>query len=245
MNPQRRFLYAGLSVLLLILAVSFSGKIFEDVDATELVCVQDAWDGELHWYTQAGVIQQWFGKVTTYKKRSNCEFIDENGIPVVFNDGGHGTISLSASVDLPLDEKNLTQLHIKFGSQEAIENNLIKVTLRKSIYMSGPLMSSKESYAEKKNDLTFFIEDQASKGVYKTRQFSHKIEDPITGQEKTVTEVEIVKTSAGVPARQEKSPLMEYGVNMGFLSITGIAYDEAVKKQIKQQQNITMQVQTS
>lgn len=41
--------------------------------------------------------------------------------------------------------------------------------------MTGPLMSSKESYAEKRTNLIRFIEDQISNGVYKTAQKDIKV----------------------------------------------------------------------
>ena len=34
--------------------------------------------------------------------------------------------------------------------------------------MTGPLMSSKESYAEKRNELLRLMEDQVQRGVYRT-----------------------------------------------------------------------------
>ena len=75
----------------------------------------------------------------------------------------------------------------------------------KAIYMSGPLMSSKESYAEKRNALITYVEDQITHGVYQTRQHDVKTTDPITGVEKTITAVEIVADDKGMPRRQGRS----------------------------------------
>jgi regulator of protease activity HflC (stomatin/prohibitin superfamily) len=148
-------------------------------------------------------------------------------------------------MELPLESKAIIALHTNFGSQEAIEHELVKTVLQKAVFMSGPLMSSKESYAEKRNELINYIEDQASHGVYKTTQRDDKTIDVFTNAEKVITVVEIQKDSKGGFARVEKSPLQRYGVSLSNLSINGVDYDKAVEAQIKQQQNLVMQVQTA
>jgi hypothetical protein len=56
----------------------------------------------------------------------------------------------------------------EYGSTVAIEQQLLKKVIEKSTFMTGPLMSSAESYASKRNDLLSYIADQVEKGVYKT-----------------------------------------------------------------------------
>lgn len=236
---------AVLAAILLLFA--FSGKIVEDVDAGEVVVIQDAFDGELHVYTQPGVEWQLFGRSTHYKKSFQYYFDGAEGhapmIPTQFYDGGHANIPGSIRVDLPTDEKSIKYLHSKFGSQEAIENQLVGQVLIKAINMSGPLMTSKESYAEKKNNLIYVVEDQASRGVYKTIQKQVNIIDPITQQEKTVTAVEIVTDNKQQPIRQEKSMIEQAGVILNNLSFGKFEYDKVVQEQIATQQKLTMQVQ--
>ncbi len=53
-------------------------------------------------------------------------------------------------------------------------------------------MSSKESYAERRNDLVQDIEDQVQNGVFRTVTEQAKQPDPMTGQEKTVKIVKFV-----------------------------------------------------
>jgi hypothetical protein len=151
----------------------------------------------------------------------------------------------SVQIEIPLDIPHLTNMHIKYGSWEAVETQLVGMTVNKCIYMTGPLMSSKESYAEKRNYLLNYVEDQISNGVYKTVQKDVKTTDPITNNEKTVTTVDIVKDEHGIPARQEEPVLKEYGIRTFNFSITSLPYDEAVEGQIKQQQQINMDVQTA
>ena len=78
---------------------------------------------------------------------------EDQSIKIRFNDGGHGQISGSVRWYMPIDNPAILKLHTDFGSQIAIEQQLIRQVVTKSVYMTGPLMSSKESSAEKRNDL--------------------------------------------------------------------------------------------
>lgn len=182
-----------------------------------------------------------FGKVTKYYKLDTYEF----EVPVRFNDGGHGKMIGSLNYELPLDVEHLTQIHQKYGTQAAIQKQLVETVTNKCVYMTGPLMSSKESYAEKRTNLIRFIEDQISNGIYRTTQRDVKTKDPITGHEKTVTVVEIVKSEDGQPARQEEAVLKSYGIKTTNFAVTQLPYDDTVESQIKQQQELTMKVQTA
>jgi len=243
----------ALSILMLIVCISYSGKMFEEVDAGEIVVIQHPLSGELDVYTTPGTYSQYLGKATHYKRRSQIWFskiitgsdtIDQS-IKIRFNDGGHANIAGSVSMELPLDIKSIIALHTNFGSQEAIEHDLVTTIIQKAVFMSGPLMSSKESYAEKRNALISYIEDQSSNGVYKTIQKDEKTIDALTKAEKIVTIVEIETNSKGLFLRVEKSPIQRYAVRLSNLSINGVDYDKNVEKQIKDQQGLTMQVQTS
>lgn len=241
------------SVIALIVLISYSGKMFEEVEAGEICVIQHPVSGELDVITTPGTYSQYLGKATHYKRRTQIWFsrmqsqgdTTDQSIKIRFNDGGHAKISGSVSMELPLDTKSIIALHTNYGSQEAIEHELVTTVIQKAVFMSGPLMTSKESYAEKRNDLIAYIEDQASHGVYKTIQKDEKSIDALTSAEKVITIVEIVKDPKGGYARVEKSPIQRYAVNLSNLSINGVEYDKAVDNQIKQQQNLVMQVQTS
>ncbi len=245
----------GVFLAIGLLFVLFSvGKIWEDIDAGEIVVIQDAVDGELHVYKTSGVVFQWWGKATHYKKSNTFWFSSpktgedsttDRSIPVKWNDGGHADISGSIRYDLPTDDDQIIKLHSIFGSQAAIEQQVIKTNIEKAVYLTGPLMTSKESYAERRNDLIFYIEDQASKGVYKTKQVEVKEIDPITNTEKATMKVEIQMDSSGNIKRQEISPIITSGIKLYNISINGIKYDGNVERQIATQQQAIMQVQTA
>lgn len=231
-------------VFCLLFTVIAAGKLWENVPANQYVVIQSPVAGDLNWYTTPGVAWQGFGDITPYSIRMMYDF-REKGYAVQFNDGGHGTIFGSIQCELPSAKDLLTQLHRQFPSQEQVESGLVKTSTEGAIYLVGTLMSSRESYAEKKNDLIHYVTDQVQNGPYRTRQKREWIKDPVTNESKESITAEIVLDRDGNPMRQESSTLSRYGLRCFQFIVNKIAYDKAIEDQIKQQQSITMNVQTS
>ncbi len=250
-----KFTILATTLIVFVLTAVLWGSIVENVPADKIVMIQDPIDGDLHCHKDPGMVQQRFGKVTMYDKSFQYWFsaqADQGGtgdasIGLRFNDGGHGKISGSVRIDLPMCGEQMIALHVKYGSQDAIESAIIRTTFERAVYMTGPLMSSKESYAEKRNYMIASIEDQAINGVYKQTTKEEKGIDPISGKEKTVTKVKLI-TDANAPnglARQEVSPFTTFGLIATNLSINKVKYDKTVETQIKKQQQSIMAVQTA
>lgn len=250
-NSRRLILLA--SGVLFLIVILFSGKIIENVDNSQIVIIQSVFTGKISIYTTPGPVFQAFGRSTPYKKSNQFWFskksdegqTDDQSIKIRFNDGGHGQISGSVRWYMPSDEKAILKLHTDFGSHEAIEQQLVRQVVTKSVYMTGPLMSSKESSAEKRNDLLSYIEDQSINGVYRTKQEDIKVHDDLMNTDKTVTVVKIVQDKNSMPMRQEISAVKVYGVSLQGLALNSIDYDSEVENQIKVQQQAYMQVQTA
>ncbi|MBK7855385.1 MAG: hypothetical protein IPJ79_11215 [Bacteroidetes bacterium] len=248
-GPIRKYVLGALAVAAFLFFLFGVKQIVEDVDAKEIVVIQAPFTGTLNVYTTPGTKMQMFGTVTRYKKSFQYWFDGKENhgaqIPIKFYDGGHANIPGSIRVDMPLDEPTIIKNHVKYGSQDAIESQLVAPVLTKAVYFAGPTMTSKESYAEKKNDLLYYVEDQATHGVYKTRQKEVRATDPLTGQERTMTAVEIVLGANGKPLRQEESAVIEAKIRLSNLSFGDFVYDDVVKQQIAVQQQAIMQVQTA
>lgn len=246
-------LKVGAGLVGLIVLFWVVGSMLTTVGADEIVIKQDWVGGGLHVWDTPGVHWQNFGTLTRYKRSAQLWFSakedegkkTDDSIKVRFNDGGHGNISGSLRYTLPLDPEKMLDLHKTYHSMEAIDHELVRQVVNKSVYMSGPLMSSRESYAEKRADLINYITDQIVYGVYRTEHESVKTTDPITNQEKTVDLVR-PKQVAGAPngiEREEESPIQRFGMNASNITINGIDYDPAVEAQIKQQQEAISAVQ--
>lgn len=251
----RRLTIAAIIAVLAAIALFLSPKLVEDVGPDEIAVIQSPVEGRLDVYITPGLKWQGFGEVTKYKKRSIYLFEagpvnpttgkPAGGIEVRFNEGGHGTIFGSIQYDLPQTEEQIRLLHSKYRSQEQVQKNLIETVTNKSIYLVGTLMTSKESYAEKRNDLIHYVSDQVQNGIYRTRQKTEWVKDPITNQDKQIVTAEIVMDKDGKPDRQEDAVLSQFGIRAFNFTIVKMPYDEVVEAQIKQQQSLSMQVQTS
>lgn len=239
------------TVFLAVLVLGCIGTL-ENLDASQIMVVQSPIDGTLTWHTTSGVKWQGFGKVTKYQKRDKFWFSarddqgtkEDESIKIRFNDNGHANISGSIDWEMPTDSKNLTNLHTKYSSHHGIQQQVVRTVIEKAVYMTGPLMSSKESAAERRNDLLHLIEDQVQHGIYRTETVQEKTTDIMTGQPKTINIVKLLITN-GVPARADRSILDDSGIKTYNLSINNITYDQKVEAQIQQQQQAMMQVQTA
>jgi SPFH domain / Band 7 family len=243
----------GLGIGAIIVGLVLILNMVTTVGADEIVVKQDLVGGQLHVWDTPGVHWQNFGTVTRYKRSAQFWFSaredegkkTDDSIKVRFNDGGHGNISGSLRYTLPTDPNKVLLVHQTFHSMQAIDHELVQQVVNKGVYMSGPLMSSRESYAEKRADLINYITDQIVYGVYRTEHDQVKTTDPITGQEKTVDVVK-PKVKEGAPngiEREEESPIQRFGMNASNITINAIDYDPTVEAQIKQQQEAIMAVQ--
>ena len=243
---------AGGVVVLIVVFWFFSGTMIT-VQADEVVIKQDLLGGQLHVWDTPGPHAVLWGSVTRYKRSAQLWFsakqdegkTEDDSIKVRFNDGGHGNISGSLRYSLPIDQNKMLAVHQTYHSMEAIDHELVRQVVNKGVYMSGPLMSSRESYAEKRADLINYITDQIQYGVYRTEHDQIKTTDPITGQEKVVDIVR-PKQNAHFPngiEREEESPIQKFGMGATNITINGIEYDPVVEAQIKQQQEAIMAVQ--
>lgn len=235
----------------LVFALFTSGSLVEVLDNSEVMVIQSLFSGDLTWHTTPGPKWQGFGKVTRYEKRAQFWFSNKErdpntpAIETLFNDGARARIDGSFSWDMPTDLENLTEIHTKYASQHWVEQELLKTLINKTVYMTGPLMSSAESYASRRNELLSAINDQMMYGVYRTTAADEKIKDPMTGQEKTVRVVKLVKDDKGALAREDKSPLQDFGIKIYNLTFDRIEYDKQVEDQIQAQQRAVMEVQTA
>lgn len=240
-----------LSALLLIIVVSAAGSFVEFNDAGHILVIQYPQGGLKIGFTP-GPYAQWFGSVTKYKKRDQFDFncpkkpdAPDHSLSIPFNDGGRGRVCGTIAWEMPSDEKHMLDLHMKYRSHEAIEQQLVRPVVGKSIAFSGPLMSSTESYAARRSDLLSAIEDQILGGVYRTESLQVRVKDVMTGVERTVTQVTILKNDKGMILRQDNSPLDDFGIKTFNLAIEDVKYDDAVTKQIAQQQDAFAKVNTA
>jgi regulator of protease activity HflC (stomatin/prohibitin superfamily) len=253
-EKNKQFLGIVLGATFVVVLI-FSGKLFEDVEADEIVINQVPITGKLEFWTTPGMKFQAFGDIQVFDKSFQIWFSskkDQGGskdesIKIMFNDAGEATLSGSARLLMPKGSEKLKMIKMDFGNFQNLIHELIRPTLAKVVFSTGPLMSSYEAYAVKKNDLIRFIEDQLRYGIYKTLTKEVKVKDELSGKEKTVSVAELItdKDAPGGFVRQEVAPLTKYGIDIRAVAIEDIDFEEKIRNQISQQQKALMDVQTS
>lgn len=241
--------------IIVFVVVFLSGSLLEEVPADEIIINQVPVTGTLEFWTTPGTEIQKFGATTSYQKSFQIWFSDKEeqgtdldaAINVVFNDGGNGWISGSIRIMFPLDDSHLRLIHTTFGSMDNLIHELVKPTVTKVVFSTGPLMNSYESYAAKKNDFIRYIEDQLRHGIYRTVSRQVTIHDEFTGKPKviTVAELDTVASAPGGLSRQEDAPFELFGLQIAAVSIEKIRYDKVITDQIASQQRAQMEVQTA
>ena len=254
-DQVKKIVYAAVGIVIAIVFLASLGSIGEDVKNEQIVVCQKPFTGHMEYWTTPGYKWQWFGTLTHYYKTQQLWFGSEdnqkkqqgNPIPVIFNDASDGMIYGSLRVKLPTDTKYLTRIQTDYNGMDRLMEDLVRPTVTKVIYASGPLMSAFESYAEKKNNLIEYITDQLNNGVYTTTVKTVEVIDPITGDKKTNKIAVLIQdsTAPGGYRRSEASPFQYYGLEIGQVAVSKIGYSDKVLNQIAQQQESNMLVQTS
>jgi len=241
-NLSRQAVMYGLIALLALFIVPLLGnKLFERNDTGEILVIQDPLGG-VTVHTDPGIKMQWFGRSTSYRKENDFEFRKQ----IMFSDKGKGTIVGSFRYRLPEDKKTIERLHASYPSELALHSSLIGNTVDRAVFTTGPLMTSDESASSRRNDLLYYIEDQAKRGTYRTLRVSEKREDPVSGKEVTVTLNVISRDSVtNEPILAATSATAEYDIELYKLTIDTIRYDRRIEEQLARQVEAQMAVQSS
>jgi regulator of protease activity HflC (stomatin/prohibitin superfamily) len=246
-----KFLGTAVAVVVLIASVIIIPSLMVNLESDKVMVIQSL-SGQLTCFTQPGWQWQGMGHVTKYPRQESYDFLKskekgevDNSKKLRFNDGGHADLSGSVNWLMPMDCKNIIAIQQNFGSPEGVIAKGVSKMVDGAIFMSGPLMSSTESSAERRAELVQYINDQAQNGTYVTTTETTTAPDPITGEKKQITLVKIAHDDKGNPKRQQGSILDEYGIKLQPVSIRAIDYDGVVEKQIAERQGATTQVQIS
>lgn len=248
-----RQIIGGIAIAIaIIVATVASFSLFENVPAGYICVIQSPITGELTVHTDPGLKWQGGGSVTMYPRTGVYEFLqpinpfsedkreaaaynksDDKSHQIAFNDGGFAFVSGSIRYDYPTSKEQIEVLHRMFSNHHAVIDGLISKITERSIYMSGPLMTSIDSYMSRRSDLPRFIEDQARNGLYEVNTRDVAIEDEFTKERKIVKQAEPLKDSKapGGLKRQDESILTKYGMSLSNLSIK-VTYDPKVQGRI-------------
>lgn len=251
MLTTKRIFVAGISAVIALFLLIAGPMMVENLDASKIMVVQSPISGEMSVHTDPGWKWQGFGSVTIYPRRNELEFNDPacaspadaaqvttRGLNIRFYDGGNAILCGSMSWVMPLDPKSVLAIHKDFRGAEAFELQAVRRSMEAAATFSGPTMSSFESAAGRRNELLQILNDQTLNGVYKTVTKTVRAKD-VTGVEKDMQIIEILRDSNTAPLRAQASYVQEYNVELLPMTINNFAYEERVEKQIKDQQDAT------
>ena len=247
----RKLFGIGLGIILLVGGWVMGNNLVENVPAGYIAVIQSPISGQLTVHTEPGLKMQNFGSVTLYPRSGTFSFeqpvdpndkssqqhyrpSEDNSLKITFNDGGEAWVSGSIRYDYPLDAEQITVLHKMFSNHTNVLNGLIRTTVERSVYMSGPLMTSIDSFMSRRADLPKIIEDQARNGLYEVVTREITIEDEFTKERKTIRQADPVKDTAAPNGlrRQEESLLSRYGLNLSNFTVNNISYSQQVQQRV-------------
>ena len=257
MQISKKSIFGGLVILLAVVFVACLGRIGEDVKNEQIVVNQFPFTGNMEYWTSPGFKWQWFGKTTHYYKTNQVWFnnissndrgdlttygLENPAFPITYADKGKGFVLGSVRIELPKTEGHLNLIQEHYGSEERLLEELIKPTIGKVILACGPLMTSLESVAEKRNDLIAYATDQLNNGIYATTTRTVERLNSITNELEKIQQAEIIYDENGNPKRNEESPFVKYGLKVSQLAIADLKYETATNNQIARQREADMDI---
>lgn len=247
-------LVVGCAVTVLALAgVALAANLYESVDAGTYHVTQSPFSGHVGAQLAPGPYNQAFCNITTWPVSESYEFTDpdstgpsDDRITVTFSDGATAQLSGTIRIDMPRSEGEAVDLVVKHGFRgfKDLEEKLILRSLRNALNMTANLMTSRESYSERRADFLRLAKDQIENGIYITKDETFKDVDPVSGTEVTKIRKAFVTDKDGKPMR-EPSPFAQFGLRAYGLEIKDWHYEDRVVAQMKAQQEAVMAVQTA
>ena len=210
--------------------------------------------GTLEVRFEPGIYMLWFGRSTIYRDVITYDFdktnsegeasIDQDGIPVRYQDGGTGTIYGKARFNLPQDEKTMLELHKAFRTNKGVALKLLKTVTEEAQNLTAGLMTSEEAYAEKRGTFIEWSRDQLQNGKYKT-----KLETKVETDESTGKSVEknipVIDFGEDGQALHMDNDLRTYGINVSGYQVTDWDFEKKTLDQISAKREATMAIITA
>ncbi len=253
-NVVKKFRSLVVFVLILVLAFSLGGRVFETVEKGTYQVKQAAITGTMSAKMDPGLWFQNFGDITGWQKAETFYFTADEvegasydqSIEVRFNDGSLCHISGTMRIILPTNEEAAIALMTEnsYNNYRELEKKLVLPVVRNALRLTANLMSARESYSEKRTDFIFWAWDQIQNGLYETSEETRKVTDVVSGEEVTKTFKIIRLDESGSPLHQ-RDPLEGLDIRLANFEIKEFVYAKKVQEQIATQQEALMAVATA
>ncbi len=262
-----RTILAGSSVVALLI---FTPLVFGINNAGHRTVIQYP-TGTLKVKFLPGIYTKWFGTYEIYNDVITFDFdktqneaggtIDQNGISVRYQDGGTGTVFGISRFRLPSDDTSMLKIHKDFRSNSGVAYKIIKNSTEEIMNHTAGLMTSEESYAEKRGTFTQYAKDQLDHGKYATDQkdivtveagmefcleedLSAELQKECKSVKKTTKSIPIIATKDGMPIHLS-SDLHDYGISVSGFNMIDWSYEPKTLEQIAKKREATMAIITA
>jgi hypothetical protein len=153
------------------------------------------------------------------------------GIVVRYQDGGTGRVFGKARFALPNNEEQMIHLHKDFRSNDADAHRLIKTLAEESMNLTAGLMTSEESYAEKRGIFTQWAEEQIPLGKFFT-ELKSVVEEQKDTNERVVRNIPVIKYDTDGQPLHHASDFKNYGITVSGFQITDWDFEQKTLEQI-------------
>lgn len=170
--------------------------------------------------------------------------IQQDGIPVRYQDGGNGTIYGQARYVLPNDEPTMLALHRAFRSTEGTAYKLIKPTTEQTMNLTAGLMTSEESYNTKRGVFIEWAREQLEHGRYKTVLQTKETKEE--GTENTVyKDFPVIENGKDGRPIFLDDDFRAYGITLSGFQVTKPDFEPKTLEQIAAKRAATMAIITA
>ena len=258
------------AVVVLVLTLAVSPLMIGINDAGHRTVIQYP-TGTLVVKFEPGIYMQYLGSTTEYNDVITFDFdktvnsaggsIDQEGITVRYQDGGTGTVFGIARFRLPSDEAQMVKIHKEFRSNDGVAFKIIKNTTEEVMNHTAGLMTSEESYAEKRGTFTEYAKEQLNRGKFGTVQkeiitveagmefcleqdLTKELEKECHNVKKTTKFVPIIAKKDGMDVHL-LSDLKQYGITVSGFNMIDWGYEQKTLDQIAAKRQATMAIITA
>lgn len=235
------------AVVLLLLAVIGSVKLFERVDAgTYKICQK--LNGNLIVLDKPGWhYTGYVSNITKYNMAGIYQFSDNDedeggqSIGVIFRDGTKGHINGNIQYMLPVDNESRIALHTIYGrSNEQVINNLIIKSTSEVVKATSPFFKGEGAYSYDKANFIKMVEDQLEKGLFTQVKETVTIKDEL-GKDTTEVLVYTKKDKNGNEVISKESKFDKFGVQLLGLNIEDIKLDDKAMEFIEKRKEVALE----
>ena len=209
-----------IAVIVLLVAIICSVKLFERVDAgTYKICQK--LNGNLVVLDKPGWhYTGYVSNITKYNMAGIYQFSDNDedeggqSIGVIFRDGTKGHINGNIQYMLPVDNESRIALHTIYGrSNEQVINNLIIKSTSEVVKATSPFFKGEGAYSYDKANFIKMVEDQLEKGLFTQVKETVTIKDEL-GKDTTEVLVYTKKDKNGNEVISKESKFDKFGVQL-------------------------------